>query len=109
MTKHYELTDHLCRKCGQGRILKTVYSEPKTVTLGGNPIYLCSMCEAQCCSMMTYPLCWCGVQFDRGGIMYDTMCAKSEPSEALKKEGWHIKSQNYKFFVLWKPSVKYTN
>jgi hypothetical protein len=93
LIKQYELTDHLCCKCGSGRILKVVDSLQ----------FYCSTCQKEAAAISE--LCWCGTKFNRGGIMYDTKCATKEQTD----EGWHTKFQDYKMLVLWKPSKRHNS
>lgn len=100
----YTLTDHICRHCGQGRILRIILP-PKTCTTGGNPIFYCSTCKETSCSITTSGLCWCGAQYIRGGpdgVPYNTMCCTEEMANQMKEHGWHIKEQNYDMFIMWK-------
>jgi len=93
------LTNHLCRYCGNGRVL--VNSEAN-VTGGGNTVYQCACCETSGNS-----ICWCGKTIMRGGkIPYQTLCVcleDKEKVESLKKDFWHQKTSHYKLAVFWKP------
>lgn len=53
------LLDHLCRECG-GRVVQVLNHGP---TGGGNPIYICSLCERGSASMGPEVICWCGFHF----------------------------------------------
>jgi hypothetical protein len=57
----WELTDHVCIKCG-GRILKCVTGNG--MSPGGNPLYKCSCCSAATWGLgQPEELCWCGMHF----------------------------------------------
>jgi len=54
----WALTDHICRNCSGGRILRCVTGGGPTG--GGNPIYKCADCGISTSSTGPDSLCWCG-------------------------------------------------
>ena len=75
-----ELLDHVCRECG-GRVIQVIGHGP---TGGGNPIFICSLCEKGSAATGPEVICWCGFNF-RGQEHYqgNYMCL---PFSILKEK-----------------------
>lgn len=99
MMETFYLTDHLCRYCGTGRVLKRTNSGPSG---GGNLFYRCSSCTATGSGLSEMVICHCFQTVDRAGINYETCCLKGDLTEELKEFGWRTKKQHYGFSILWR-------
>lgn len=97
--RRFVLTDHICRKCGIGRVLQQTNGGP---TGGGNPGYCCSNCEESSSGISTSCLCWCDQIIDRGGLPYETRCHRGRGTVELTQAGWKVRSQQYAMCVLWR-------
>lgn len=75
----WKLTDHICRNCSGGRVLRSVTGAG--MTPGGNSIYRCADCGAS--GYATDEICWCGFrmknQRDNGFICMSFSILKTEP------------------------------
>ncbi len=75
----FVLTDHICRECQGGRVLKRTGSY---VTGGGNPIFTCADCEATTSGMGPDGICWCGMKMRN---QHDSPAYRCLPFSAVEK------------------------
>lgn len=94
----YTLTDHLCRFCGTGRVLRQVNGGP---TGGGNPIYRCSTCGKGGANMGPTNVCHCGRTEYRGDPC-DAMCVPTVDMTEENMAGWTTLLQHHGLAVLWR-------
>lgn len=82
--KQYELTNHVCRKCG-GRVGRYLGS---VVTGGGNPLWVCIDCEDASAGMFPSVVCWCGYQHPRGGNGQGAQTYGCFPRTVIQSQPW---------------------
>jgi len=75
------ITDHMCRHCSGGRILRCVSGGGATG--GGNPIYKCADCGKTMSGMGPDDLCWCGQYYKNNNHLQEYICV---PFSVLKEK-----------------------
>lgn len=65
-TAVYELTNHICRQCANGRILLAVGADSNSTL----PAYRCATCMASSLFGGVEKICYCGITSDEGNSEY---------------------------------------